>query len=148
MGNIHRRRSIAATSWPHCIASWICSIGRSLSTITSRYATHSPLISAQFIISLLYGGHSINPFISNLFFLQVRIPGDKHEILINPLGMVYREMTASSFVKISLDGRILDAGSTPLGSSLFLNYLFGISLSTNKIHRNQSGWLHSAHCCS
>lgn len=48
-------------------------------------------------------------------FLQLRLPGDAHEILINPLGMVYREMTASSFVKISVDGRIIDPGSTPLG---------------------------------
>lgn len=47
--------------------------------------------------------------------ITVRLPGDKHEILINPLGMVYREMTASSFVKISVDGRVLDPGSTPLG---------------------------------
>lgn len=47
--------------------------------------------------------------------ITVRIPGDKHEILINPLGMVYREMTASSLVKISLDGRVMDPGSTPLG---------------------------------
>jgi len=39
----------------------------------------------------------------------------KAEILINPLGMLYREITASSFVKITLDGRVLDPGSTPLG---------------------------------
>jgi adducin len=56
-----------------------------------------------------------SPSLISIQFLQVRIPGDKHEILINPLGMVYREMTASSFVKISVDGRIVDPGSTPLG---------------------------------
>jgi adducin len=47
--------------------------------------------------------------------ITLRLPGDSHDILINPLGMVYREMTASSFVKISLDGRVKDPGSTGLG---------------------------------
>uniref|UniRef100_A0A183CQ05 Aldolase_II domain-containing protein n=1 Tax=Globodera pallida TaxID=36090 RepID=A0A183CQ05_GLOPA len=47
--------------------------------------------------------------------ITLRLPGKEHEILINPLGMIYREVTASSFVKISVDGRILDPGSTPLG---------------------------------
>ncbi|KAL3118575.1 hypothetical protein niasHT_005790 [Heterodera trifolii] len=47
--------------------------------------------------------------------ITLRLPGKNHEILINPLGMIYREVTASSFVKISVDGRIVDPGSTPLG---------------------------------
>jgi len=52
--------------------------------------------------------------------ITLRLPnpsGDpaKSEVLINPLGMLYREITASSFVKITLDGRVLDPGSTPLG---------------------------------
>uniref|UniRef100_A0A914GPQ1 Class II aldolase/adducin N-terminal domain-containing protein n=1 Tax=Globodera rostochiensis TaxID=31243 RepID=A0A914GPQ1_GLORO len=47
--------------------------------------------------------------------ITLRLPGKEHEILINPLGMIYREVTASSFVKISVDGRIVDPGSTPLG---------------------------------
>uniref|UniRef100_A0A183BZW1 Aldolase_II domain-containing protein n=1 Tax=Globodera pallida TaxID=36090 RepID=A0A183BZW1_GLOPA len=44
-----------------------------------------------------------------------RLPGNDNEILINPLGMLYREITASSFAKISLDGRVIDPGSSPLG---------------------------------
>jgi len=52
--------------------------------------------------------------------ITLRLPnhtGDpsKSEILINPLGMLYREVTASCLVKISHDGRVLDSGSTPLG---------------------------------
>jgi len=39
----------------------------------------------------------------------------EEEILINPLGILYREVTASSFVKITVDGRALDHGSTGLG---------------------------------
>lgn len=48
--------------------------------------------------------------------ISLRLPGeDKHEILINPFGLLYREITASSLVKITTDGRIIDPGSTPLG---------------------------------
>ncbi|KAL3076238.1 hypothetical protein niasHT_033708 [Heterodera trifolii] len=47
--------------------------------------------------------------------ITLRLPGSDNEILINPLGMLYREVTASSFAKISVDGRVIDSGSTPLG---------------------------------
>uniref|UniRef100_A0A914KU13 Class II aldolase/adducin N-terminal domain-containing protein n=1 Tax=Meloidogyne incognita TaxID=6306 RepID=A0A914KU13_MELIC len=48
--------------------------------------------------------------------ISLRLPGEgKHEILINPFGLLYREITASSLVKITTDGRIIDPGSTPLG---------------------------------
>ncbi|KAI3416238.1 hypothetical protein GPALN_005783 [Globodera pallida] len=47
--------------------------------------------------------------------ITFRLPGNDNEILINPLGMLYREITASSFAKISLDGRVIDPGSSPLG---------------------------------
>uniref|UniRef100_A0A914M703 Class II aldolase/adducin N-terminal domain-containing protein n=1 Tax=Meloidogyne incognita TaxID=6306 RepID=A0A914M703_MELIC len=43
--------------------------------------------------------------------ISLRLPGeDKHEILINPFGLLYREITASSLVKITTDGRINQAG--------------------------------------
>uniref|UniRef100_A0A915D9I5 Class II aldolase/adducin N-terminal domain-containing protein n=1 Tax=Ditylenchus dipsaci TaxID=166011 RepID=A0A915D9I5_9BILA len=52
--------------------------------------------------------------------ITLRLPnhtGDptKSEILINPLGLLYKEMTASSLVKITHEGGVLDPGSTPLG---------------------------------
>jgi ribulose-5-phosphate 4-epimerase/fuculose-1-phosphate aldolase len=37
--------------------------------------------------------------------LSARVPGDKHEFLINPYGMMFDEVTASSLVKIDLDGK-------------------------------------------
>lgn len=46
--------------------------------------------------------------------ITCKIPGT-HEILINPFGLMYHEVTASSLVKISLDGKILDRGSTKYG---------------------------------
>ena len=39
--------------------------------------------------------------------ISARIPGPEHHVLINPYGMFFEEMTASSMVKIDLDGNIL-----------------------------------------
>ncbi len=44
------------------------------------------------------------------------IPGTGHqELLINPFGYLYEEITASSLVKINPAGEVLDPGSTNLG---------------------------------
>ena len=39
--------------------------------------------------------------------ITARIPGTKDELLINPYGFLYEEITASSLVKIDIDGNIL-----------------------------------------
>ena len=39
--------------------------------------------------------------------ISARVPGTTNEFLINPYGMLYEEMTASSLVRIDLDGNIL-----------------------------------------
>lgn len=39
--------------------------------------------------------------------ISARIPGTDHNFLINPYGMFFEEITASSLVKIDLDGKIL-----------------------------------------
>ena len=39
--------------------------------------------------------------------ISARIPGPEHQFLINPYGMFFGEITASSLVKIDLDGNIL-----------------------------------------
>src|SRR5829696_8319536 len=45
----------------------------------------------------------------DLIFTHVsaRVPGEGHEFLINPYGMTFDEVTASSLVKVDLDGRKL-----------------------------------------
>lgn len=43
--------------------------------------------------------------------LSVRLPGPEHRFLINPLGLLFEEITASSLVKIDLDGNIV--GNSP-----------------------------------
>ncbi|XP_028272934.1 alpha-adducin isoform X15 [Parambassis ranga] len=47
--------------------------------------------------------------------LTVRVNSDKEHFLIVPFGLLYSEVTASSLVKINLQGEIVDRGSTNLG---------------------------------
>ncbi len=41
--------------------------------------------------------------------ISARVPGPEHHFLINPYGMMFDEMTASSLVKVDLDGNIVMA---------------------------------------
>jgi ribulose-5-phosphate 4-epimerase/fuculose-1-phosphate aldolase len=44
--------------------------------------------------------------------ISARIPGPDHEFLINPYGMFFEEITASSLIKVGLDGKILQETSS------------------------------------
>ena len=37
--------------------------------------------------------------------ISARVPGPEHHFLINPFGMMFEEITASSLVKVDLDGK-------------------------------------------
>lgn len=39
--------------------------------------------------------------------LSARVPGPQHHFLVNPLGVAFEEITASSLVKIDLDGNVV-----------------------------------------
>lgn len=39
--------------------------------------------------------------------ISVRVPGPEHHFLINPYGMLFDEITASSLVKVGLDGKVV-----------------------------------------
>src|SRR5690625_7857958 len=43
--------------------------------------------------------------------LSARIPGPEHHFLINPYGLLFDEITASSLVKIDEDSNVIDGGS-------------------------------------
>jgi len=43
--------------------------------------------------------------------VTARVPGEPDRLLINPLGLLYDEVTASSVVKIDMDGNVVSAGS-------------------------------------
>jgi ribulose-5-phosphate 4-epimerase/fuculose-1-phosphate aldolase len=40
--------------------------------------------------------------------LSARLPGPQHHFLINPLGLLFDEITATSLVKVDLDGNVLE----------------------------------------
>jgi ribulose-5-phosphate 4-epimerase/fuculose-1-phosphate aldolase len=60
-------------------------------------------LAAAYRLSAHYGWtHMINNHIS------VRVPGTEDQFLLNPYGFLYEQITASSLVKIDVDGRKID----------------------------------------
>ncbi|WP_105104119.1 class II aldolase/adducin family protein [Microbulbifer pacificus] len=51
--------------------------------------------------------------------LSVRIPGPEHHFLINPFGTLFEEITASSLVKIDLNGEKVDDSPFPVNPAGF-----------------------------
>jgi len=52
--------------------------------------------------------------------ITVRVPGPERHFLINPFGLRYDEVTASSLVKIDLDGRIVEPSNYPVNPAGFI----------------------------
>jgi len=52
--------------------------------------------------------------------ISVRLPGPEHHFLINPYGMLFEEITASSLVKIDLHGQILEASQSIVNPAGFM----------------------------
>lgn len=53
--------------------------------------------------------------------ISARVPGPGHQFLINPYGLFFEEVTASSLIRIDLDGNILqetEAGINPAGFTI------------------------------
>ncbi|HEX3781268.1 MAG TPA: class II aldolase/adducin family protein [Pseudonocardiaceae bacterium] len=46
--------------------------------------------------------------------ITVRVPGERDQLLINPFGLLYSEVTAANLVKIDLDGNILSPSDWPV----------------------------------
>lgn len=55
--------------------------------------------------------------LKSLFALQqqARMSQEHEQFLVNPFGMLYSEITASTLVKVDVRGEIIDSGSTGLG---------------------------------
>jgi len=51
--------------------------------------------------------------------ISARIPGPEHHFLINPYGMLFEEITASSLVKIDLDGNKVEESNYPVNPAGF-----------------------------
>jgi ribulose-5-phosphate 4-epimerase/fuculose-1-phosphate aldolase len=52
--------------------------------------------------------------------ISLRVPGADHHFLINPFGRLYRDITASSLVKIDLDGNIVGESRWPINPAGFV----------------------------
>ena len=52
--------------------------------------------------------------------ISARVPGPGHHFLLNPFGFHFREITASSLVKVDLDGRILDGDGRSIDETGFV----------------------------
>ena len=51
--------------------------------------------------------------------ISARIPGPEHHFLINPYGLMFDEITASSLVKIGLDGQLIGPARYPVNPAGF-----------------------------
>ncbi|MSQ71454.1 MAG: class II aldolase/adducin family protein [Betaproteobacteria bacterium] len=60
--------------------------------------------------------------------ITVRVPGEEGHFLINPFGLMYREVNASNLVKIDVDGKII-MGDHPINQAGFVIH--------SAIHRNR-----------
>ena len=71
-------------------------------------------LAAAYRLVALYGW-------SDLVFTHIsaRIPGPEHHFLINPYGLMFDEITASSLVKVDMDCNILQATSFPVNPAGF-----------------------------
>ena len=58
----------------------------------------------------------IPPFFS--IFIQARVSKEQDNFLINPFGLLYHEVTASSLIKVDSIGNIIDHGTTSYGPNL------------------------------
>jgi ribulose-5-phosphate 4-epimerase/fuculose-1-phosphate aldolase len=52
--------------------------------------------------------------------ISARVPGPEHHFLINPYGMLFEEITASSLVEIDLDGKALTPSPFPVNPAGFV----------------------------
>lgn len=66
------------------------------------------LAAAYQVFAMLGWTHLIHTHIT------VKVPGADH-FLINPYGLLWEEITASSLVKVDVDGRVIEQGSTGYG---------------------------------
>jgi ribulose-5-phosphate 4-epimerase/fuculose-1-phosphate aldolase len=72
----------------------------------------------------------------HLNHISARVPGREDHYLLNPFGMMYEEITASSLIKVDLDGKIIANGSTD----------YGINLAGYVIHSAIHGARHDVAC--
>ncbi len=78
-----------------------------------EWQTRVDLAAAYRLVALFHWDDLIYTHIS------ARVPGPGHAFLINPYGMMFEEITASSLVKVDTDGRKLDDSPHPVNPAGF-----------------------------
>ena len=53
--------------------------------------------------------------INGYLYCQARVSQDTEHFLLNPFGMLYNEVTASSLVKVNMQGEMVEEGTTNFG---------------------------------
>lgn len=71
--------------------------------------------------------------------ISARVPGPDHHFLINPFGLAFDEITASSLVKVDLDGNVI--GDSPYG----INYAGYVIHSAIHAVREDALWIAHFH---
>lgn len=76
---------------------------------TERVLLENFLISHEchFVCFLLY---------EYVYIYQARVSPESEHFLVNPLGLTYAEIAASSLIKVDIKGDVIEAGSTNLGA--------------------------------
>lgn len=80
------------------------STGRDDSISAAEWETRVNL-AALYRLAALYGWDDLVAT-----HISARVPGPDHHFLLNPFGLMFEEVTASSLVKVDLEGRLLSEG--------------------------------------
>jgi len=78
----------------------------------AEWATRVDLAACYRLVDL-YGMTDLH-----LNHISARVPGNDEHFLINPFGMMYEEITASSLIKVDLDGKIISNSNPEYGINL------------------------------
>lgn len=72
-------------------------------------------LAAAYRLAAIYGWTDLN----NTHF-SARVPGNEHHFLLNPFGMLFDEITASSLIKVDQDGTVIGESDYPANPAGFV----------------------------
>lgn len=72
-------------------------------------------LAAAYRLAALYGWTDLN----NTHF-SLRVPGTRDQFLLNPFGMFFEEITASSLIKVDGDGKLIGESDYPMNPAGFV----------------------------
>ena len=100
------------------MSSVVSSIGRSENAPAGLSAEEWQLridLAAAYQLAAIYGWTDLN----NTHF-SARVPGPEHHFLLNPFGMLFDEITASSLIKVDRTGRVVGGNGQAVNPAGFI----------------------------